>query len=99
MFTQVDICGFLLSHAGLPTVPNERPEQADYPEARPKLVTFLVTHAPAGGSYQTNSKGDMLRGATRQKPNVLSPIRTLRMNRLPRPNSKPRHNFGWREFG
>jgi hypothetical protein len=37
------------------------------PSAKPKLVTDLVTHAAAGGGYQTDSKGDMFRGAQPQK--------------------------------
>jgi hypothetical protein len=83
-FTEVETCGFLQlpKAAGLPTLSNELSEQADCAAKRPKMVTVLVTHATVGYSYQTNSKEDMLHGGARKKPNVLSPIWMLRMNRL-----------------
>jgi hypothetical protein len=97
MFTEVETCGFLQLHAGLPTLSNERQKQADCAAARSKMVTVLVTHATVGYSYQTNSKEDMPRGAARKKPNVLSPIRILRMNKLRGSNSHMRRNFGWKK--
>jgi hypothetical protein len=98
MFTQVETCAFVRSHAGLPIVPNEGAGQADDPEVKWELVTDLVTHTAAGGGYQTNSKRDMHRGAKRKRPNVLSPIWSLRMNRLPGLSSTTCRNSGWKEL-
>ena len=79
MFTEFETCDFLQLHAGLPMLLNDRPKKADCAAARPKMVTVLVTYATVRHSYPTNSKEDMLRGPARKKPNVLSPIRGLRM--------------------
>jgi len=68
MFTEVETYGFLQSHAGLPTLSNERPKKAECAADRPKMVTVLVTHATVGYGYQTNSKEDMLREAARESP-------------------------------
>jgi hypothetical protein len=95
MFTEVETCAFLQLHAGLPPLSNDHPKQADYAAARPKMVTVLVTYAVVGQSYPTNRKEDMLRGPARKKPNVLSPIRALRMNKLPGSNLHMNRNFGW----
>ena len=74
MFTQLDICGIVHLHAGLPIFAVGLARSADEREGTQELVTDLVTNVAAGAGYQTNRKGDMLGGAACKKPNVLSPI-------------------------
>jgi hypothetical protein len=95
MFTPLETCGSAQLHASLQIVRIEYAAQADHAGGKYELVTDLVTCTPAAGGFPNNSKGNMARGAGRKRPNVLSPIWSLRMNKLLGLSPTTRCNCEW----